>query len=49
MRRAITLNGEAFMNKVSSPAAAPKKHGRLRGAFTTVVNAASASCRTAAR
>jgi membrane protein len=39
MRRAITLNGEAFMNKVSSPAAVPKKHGRLRGAFTTVVNA----------
>ena len=38
-QRAITLNGEAFMNKVSSPAAAPKKHGKLRNAFSTVVNA----------
>ncbi len=33
------FNGEAYMNKLSSPAAASKKHGRLRNAFTIGVNA----------
>ncbi|AFT88299.1 ribonuclease BN [Paraburkholderia phenoliruptrix BR3459a] len=38
-RRVITFNDEAFMNKVSSPAAARRKHGRLRNALRVVVNA----------